>query len=355
MRIIGSWLLAAAAVLVSLIVAEQFDAVTYNWLWGVAGAGVGVLLVVTAGQTPTPAPARTHRRVARSSVAEREPVRVIGSWLLAAAAVLVSLIVVEQFIRVTYSWLWGVAGGGAGMLLVVTANAAGDARRVRLRNGRELPKAGIAARVGARLVDLLVVIPGVFIVLRSLYRAGVSRFPECSSSGFNWLCHPPGSVAEPLPWLTGAAIVAVVLVVLYEPVSVARWGRTAGKWAAGIKVVSIADGNRSSAARSFARVAVPMVAGLATLGVGWLVVQTVLYVSTMLNRDRRGWHDKMAATVVVKAKRRAARSGQHRGGDTVWGDPGDDTTNGGPGNDDLYGAAHDDQLHGNGGDDTLYG
>ncbi len=155
--------------------------------------------------------------------------RIIGSWLLAAAAVLVSLIVAEQFIRVTYNWLWGVAGGGAGMLLVVTASAAGDTSRVRLRDGSELPKAGIAARVGARVVDLLVVIPGMFIVLRSLYRAGVSRFPECSS-GFQWLCHPAGSVPEPLPWLTGAAIVALVVVVLYEPVSVALWGRTAGKW-----------------------------------------------------------------------------------------------------------------------------
>ena len=97
--------------------------------------------ISTAGLTATRAPAQTHRRVARSPDGEHKPVRTIGWWLVAAAAVLVSLIVAEQFIRITYSWLWGVASGGAGMLLVVTANAAGDAGRVRLRDGRELPKA----------------------------------------------------------------------------------------------------------------------------------------------------------------------------------------------------------------------
>ncbi len=94
-----------------------------------------------------------------------------------------------------------------------------------------------------------------------------------------------------------------------------------------------------------------MVAGLATLGVGWLVAQTVLYVSTMLNRDRRGWHDKMAATVVVKAKRRPARPRA----ETPEGNTQKDVLWGGPGDDDLYGAAHDDQLHGGSGDDTLRG
>lgn len=40
----------------------------------------------------------------------------------------------------------------------------------------------------------------------------------------------------------------------------------------------------------------------------------------------------MAATVVVKAKSRPAYSDPHRGGDAVWGGPGDAATNAG-GND----------------------
>ena len=259
--------------------------------------------------------------------------RTIGAWLLAAVTILFSVIIALQVgeshlpeeildIRSYPGWVdvaAGIAVGVAAVLVAVTAGAAGDTSNVQLRDGRELPKAGIAARVAARVADLLVAAPGVFIVLRDIYRAQEAFF-RC------WIqrCEP-----EPRPLLTGAGIVALALVVLYEPVLVARWGRTAGKWAAGIKVVSIAEDARPSVARSFARVALPAAAGLATLGAGWLVMQTVLWVSAMANRDRRGWHDKLAATVVVKAKRRPARSNPRGGNGTVTGGTGDDTLHGG--------------------------
>ena len=305
--------------------------------------------------------------------------RTIGAWLLAAVTILFSVIIALQVgeshlpeeildIRSYPGWVdvaAGIAVGVAAVLVAVTAGAAGDTSNVQLRDGRELPKAGIAARVAARLVDLLVVTPGIFIVLRDIYRA--------MDASLHCFLRPYCEPAEPPPLLTGAAIVALALVVLYEPVLVARWGRTAGKWAAGIKVVSTAEDARPSVARSFARVALPAAAGLATLGAGWLVMQTVLWVSAMANRDRRGWHDKLAATVVVKAKRRPARSNPRGGNGTVTGGTGDDTLHGGtgadtfegntqndtlwggPGDDTLDGQGHSDELHGGTGDDTLRG
>ena len=173
------------------------------------------------------------------------------------------------------------------------------------------------------------------------------------------LCARPGQ-----PLFGPAEVVAFAWVVLYEPVSVALWGRTAGKWAAGIKVVSIVDGAKPSTARSFARVALPAVAGLATFGVGWLVVQTVLWASTMTDSDRRGWHDRLAGTVVVKAKRRPARPDRRDGDDTLDGDghddqlhgeTGNDTLTDGPGEDRVYGGTGDDALDGGNGTDYLNG
>lgn len=108
--------------------------------------------------------------------------RTTGRWLLAVvgcvATIVFCVIIAEQFVSGTYTREWGVAGGIAALLAVVTLGAAGHARSVRLRNGRELPKAAIAARIAARAVDMMLAVPGVFVVLRSLYRAGHSRLPK---------------------------------------------------------------------------------------------------------------------------------------------------------------------------------
>ena len=271
--------------------------------------------------------------------------RTIGAWLLAAATILFSVIIARQVgeSRLPHKILdidsypeWfgnavGVAVGLAAVLVAMTAGAAGDSRPVAPRDGRELPKARIAARLAARFVDLLVLAPGLFVVLRY-----VGRVLDAELSCFMRVM-TPNCVPDPVPLFGPAEVVAFAWVVLYEPVSVALWGRTAGKWAEGIKVVSIVDDAKPSMARSFARVALPAVAGLATFGVGWLVIQTVLWASTTANRDRRGWHDRLAATVVVEAKRRPARPDRRDGDDTLWGNHGNDTITGGAGADTLHG------------------
>ena len=297
-----------------------------------------------------------------------KPMRATLSWLLAAVTILFSVIMTRPVgqsslllkmpdILQDLEWFDSAVGVAVGVAVVLVAMAAGVARGSRhvvLRDGRELPKAGIAARLAARIADLLVVAPGLFVVLRYLGRALDAAFSCFISVSY---CVP-----DPHPPFGPAEMVAFAWVVLYEPVSVALWGRTAGKWAEGIKVVSIVDGAKPSMARSFARVALPAVAGLATFGVGWLVVQTVLWASTMADSDRRGWHDRLAATVVVKAKRRPARSDRSdsddilhdgSGGDNLDGNAdGDDTLDGGNGSDHLDGGPDtDDCIRG----DTIAG
>ena len=291
--------------------------------------------------------------------------RTIGAWLLAAATILFSVIIARQvgesrlphkILDIDFYPEWfgnavGVAVGLAAVLVAMTAGAAGDSRPVAPRDGRELPKARVAARLAARFVDLLVLAPGLFVVLRYVGRV--------LDAGFSCFMSWTYCVPDPVPLFGPAEVVAFAWVVLYEPVSVALWGRTAGKWAEGIKVVSIVDGAKPSMARSFARVALPAVAGLATFGVGWLVIQTVLWASTTANRDRRGWHDRLAATVVVEAKRRPARPDPSDSNDILHVATGDDILDGGNGNDHLDGGPDSDDCTrgdtGGTGDDTLDG
>ena len=91
-----------------------------------------------------------------------------------------------------------------------------------------------------------------------------------------------------------------MVLVLYEPLMVSRWGATLGKLAVGIRVVRFADGSRASRRQSWARVALPSAAGALTFGVGWFVAWFVLAWPMESGRDWRGWHDRLAGTVVVR-------------------------------------------------------
>ncbi len=109
----------------------------------------------------------------------------------------------------------------------------------------------------------------------------------------------PGYEVPPVLDVYGLAGLLVLLV--YEPLMVARWGATVGKQAMGIRVVRYTDGAPVSAASSWLRVLLPTLAGVLTLGTGWFVVMFVLALSMAFRRDERGWHDRLAGTVVVRA------------------------------------------------------
>ncbi|MXZ53708.1 MAG: RDD family protein [Acidimicrobiaceae bacterium] len=102
--------------------------------------------------------------------------------------------------------------------------------------------------------------------------------------------------------MVGAGLVAVLLVAVvlvptaYEIVFAALKGRTLGKMVAGIKIVRSDNGSRPGWGASVLRWAIPA-AGYLLLIVPGLLVQA----SLLFNHRRRGWHDRAARTLVVKA------------------------------------------------------
>lgn len=97
----------------------------------------------------------------------------------------------------------------------------------------------------------------------------------------------------------GWGVALVLFAAVYTVVPTALWGQTAGKLAVGTRVVVDADGSLPGWRRSVVRWFVSE--GLAQVpGIGLLVSVAVL-VSLVVDRRRRGLHDKAAGTVVVRA------------------------------------------------------
>jgi uncharacterized RDD family membrane protein YckC len=137
--------------------------------------------------------------------------------------------------------------------------------------------ATVAQRIGGALVDglltsMVVVVP----LLLGLIRA--DDFEKGLSPG--WV---------PLLVVFGAA---------YTIVPVAIWGQTLGKLAVGTRVVAESDGTLPGWRRSVIRWAVPGIAGrLPYVG---LWVSLAVMASLVLDKRRRGLHDKAAGTIVVR-------------------------------------------------------
>lgn len=180
---------------------------------------------------------------------------------------------------------------------------------------RQVVLAGLVRRVAARLIDALCML--MLCALASL--AGGIALAILAVAG---LIDPVfGTEGAELAVLVGVSMVvlAVVLVYRYEPVATARRGQTFAKQGFSIAVLSYPYRGEQGLSRRRSRIrwAVPhgafVVAGAAgmassaALGVWGLVVGagaaaagwTAVYASVLLDDDRRGWHDKLAGTVVV--------------------------------------------------------
>ena len=128
-------------------------------------------------------------------------------------------------------------------------------------------------------------------------------------------------------WATDLMAVSIELCVvaigiLYEGILIAGRGHTIGKFVAGLAVRRAADGGVPGWKPAMLRLAIPALAaavptavvlcvrlagfaesasvGLLLLGV---VGAAICYLSSTWTRDRRGWHDKVAGTVVVATDR----------------------------------------------------
>lgn len=98
------------------------------------------------------------------------------------------------------------------------------------------------------------------------------------------------------------------MVLLYEVLLVGFLGRTVGKMVMGIKVVTVSKGHVPLLIKSFIRWAI-LIGVLAIIsrvsdvlasltGLAYLLI----YLSPLFNRARQGWHDMLAATVVIKTR-----------------------------------------------------
>ncbi|MXW98296.1 MAG: RDD family protein [Acidimicrobiaceae bacterium] len=186
-----------------------------------------------------------------------------------------------------------------------------------LGNGEVVELAHAAARLAARVLDVLIMVV-VFITLLIL----VIRYGPDT-----------GLVDEPSDWLldvdavlriVAIAVLAVMLVgIVYEVALTATRGQTLGKMATRIRVVGIDDGSRPGWGRSIMRWTIPLVAqivispiltiimGLLLSSVnsrlvwvpmillGWAPI-LVVYGFLTWDRARQGLHDKAAGTLVIK-------------------------------------------------------
>ena len=180
---------------------------------------------------------------------------------------------------------------------------------------RQVVLAGLVRRAAARLIDALCML--MLCALTGL-AAGIALAILAVGGQIDPIFGTEGAELAVL-LVVSMVVLAVVLVYRYESVATARRGQTLAKRGFSIAVVSFPYRGEQGLSRRRSRIrwAVPhgafMVAGSAgmassaALGVWGLVVGagaaaagwTAVYASVLLDDDRRGWHDKLAGTVVV--------------------------------------------------------
>ena len=91
------------------------------------------------------------------------------------------------------------------------------------------------------------------------------------------------------------------LAALYEAGMVAWRGQTLGKMLLRLRIVRRTDGARPTPGEALVRYAVPTVWLLLPLPLVGQLMWMVVYLSSIPNVRRQGWHDKAASTLVVVA------------------------------------------------------
>ena len=158
---------------------------------------------------------------------------------------------------------------------------AGDHHGAEQRDGDAL--ASINQRIGARLVDWFLLLAAAVIL-----------------GGFSAEENADAELVPPR-WIV---LVFIMAVMAYEAIPVAIWGQTLGKRIAGAQIVRLADGATPSPAQSLLRVA-PVGMLMAVLGQFFLVAMVFVYFSAAFVSDRRGLLDRLAGTVVIRARPRS--------------------------------------------------
>ena len=142
------------------------------------------------------------------------------------------------------------------------------------------------ARLGARLLDFVIMIIAV-VVLALIFGASISL----------------GSGSDEGSGLALGALLGVILLfglagIVYEVTMIALKGQTVGKMATSVKVIRADNGQLPGWGKSIARWIIPALLNIIPF-VGWILA-LLCYVSLTWDKVRQGWHDKAAATLVVK-------------------------------------------------------
>jgi uncharacterized RDD family membrane protein YckC len=142
----------------------------------------------------------------------------------------------------------------------------------------DLEYVGFWARVGASLIDTILVGVIIFPILTSVYGASYWSDESLVKGPLDFL----------LSWVFPA--IAVVLFWIYRQA-------TPGKMVVGARIVDAKTGEKPSTGQLIGRYLGYYVSAI-PLGLGLLWVA--------FDRRKQGWHDKLAGTVVVRAKNRGA-------------------------------------------------
>ena len=163
--------------------------------------------------------------------------------------------------------------------------------RATLGTGGAVELAGPGGRLGARIIDALIMGAVIFILLI----AGIASAIGLTAGDSTVTDEESGAV---IGAFVAFAIVAVVIGVLYEVTMIATKGQTLGKMATRIKVVRADNGLVPGWGKAIGRWIIPAALGFIPF-VGWILALLV-YLSLTWDKARQGWHDKAVKTFVVK-------------------------------------------------------
>ena len=154
--------------------------------------------------------------------------------------------------------------------------------------GESVQLASAGARLGARIIDWVIVSVGfvILMVFGIFTSVGVASDSD-EVSGLS------------VGVLVAAVLLVAVVGILYEVTMIAVKGQTLGKMATSIKVVRADNGLVPGWGKSLVRWIIPMALTLIPV-VGW-ILSLLVYLSLLWDQVRQGWHDKAAGTLVVKA------------------------------------------------------
>ena len=160
-----------------------------------------------------------------------------------------------------------------------------------LGTGGTVELASPGARLGARIIDIAIMVVAAIVIFFVIFAGAIGLNSDDSTV-------TDEEAAAIVGGFVLAAAAFVIAGALYEVTMIALKGQTLGKMATSIRVVRADNGLLPGWGKSIGRWIIPAVLGFVPF-VGW-ILSLLVYISLTWDRTRQGWHDKAAATLVVK-------------------------------------------------------